>query len=154
MVISDRAIPRVLAVIPAIVVALAVRVLTLGTPPIVVRLGAAGVVAVACWTAYRLLTVRVTVGEDGLHVRGVLYDADVSWAQLDAVIVRPASWPVRLLLWGIVKPHTVSLAGPAKVLRPVALLSGPDDDAIDRVVGAIRARSGARLMPKPTMAGK
>ena len=143
IVISDRVIPRLLAVLPAIVVAVCVRVLTLGSPPIGARLAAAAAVALACWTGYRLLTVKVSVSEAGVHVRGVFYEADISWAQLDGVIVQPSSVAVRLLLWGIVKPQSVVLTGAARALRPVALISAPDDDAIDRVIGAIKVRSGA-----------
>lgn len=143
IVISDRVIPRLLAVLPAMVVAMCVRVLTLGSPPLAVRLAAAGAVAVSCWTAYRLLTVKVTVSEAGVHVRGVFYEADISWAQLDGVIVQPAAVAVRLLLWGIVSPQSVVLAGSARALRPMALISTPGDDAIDRVIGAIKVRSGA-----------
>lgn len=143
IVISDRVIPRLLAVLPGIVIAICVRVLTLGSPPLAARLAAAAAVAVASWTAYRLLTVKVTVSEDGVHVRGVFYEADIAWSQLDAVIVQPAAFAVRLLLWGVVKPQSVVLAGPARALHPVALISAPDDDAIDRVIGAIKVRSGA-----------
>jgi hypothetical protein len=143
IVISDRVIPRVLALLPAIVVALCVRVLTLGSPLLAARLAAAGTVAVMCWTAYRLLTVKVTVSEDGVHVRGVFYEADVAWSQLDGVIVRPAGVAVRLLLWGVIKPQSVVLAGSTRALRPVALISAPDDDAIEKAIGAIKVRSGA-----------
>jgi hypothetical protein len=145
--ISHRVVPRVLAILPAVVVALSVRVLTLGSPPVALRLAAAGVVAVACWTAYRLLTAKVTVTEDGVRVRGVLYDADVSWAELDTVIVRPASWPVRLLMWGVLRPQSVALSGASKVLSPIAMLSAPDDEEVDRAVGAMRVRSGAWRVP-------
>ena len=55
LVVSDRAVTRVLAVVPAAVVAVCVRVLTLGSPPTALRAGAAAVVAAPMWTVRALL---------------------------------------------------------------------------------------------------
>src|SRR3954452_9074291 len=107
IVIGDRAVARVLALLPAVVVAVCVRVLTLGSPPVAIRMVAAGAVAVSCWTAYRLLTAKVVVDEDAVRVRDVFYDARVPWAELESVEQVPAALPVRLLVWGVIEAHGV-----------------------------------------------
>ncbi|MDQ1699427.1 MAG: hypothetical protein QOG34_1290 [Frankiaceae bacterium] len=145
--VTHRTVPRALAVLPGLVVAACVRVLTLATPPIPVRMVAAAVIALACWTAYRLLTASLTVGEGGVHVRGVMYDADIPWADLHSVQVEPSNGPIRFLLWGMVTPRTVTLVCSNKMLRPVGMLSGPDDEDVDRAVGAMRVRSGVWRPP-------
>jgi hypothetical protein len=147
IVVTHRTVPRALAVLPGLLVAGCVRTLTLGTPPVALRAGAAALVALACWTAYRLLTASVTVGESGVRVRGVLYDADVPWADLHSVSLDDATGPVRFLLWGILSVRTVTLVCSGRILRPVAMFSGPDDEEIERAVGAIRVRSGVWRAP-------
>jgi hypothetical protein len=147
IVIRDRTVARVLALLPALVVAVCVRVLTLGSPPVAIRVLAAAAVAGCCWTAYRLLTASVTVSESGVRIRGVFYDADVTWEEV-MTVERATSGPMlRLLVWGVMSPHSVALVGRSRTLRPVALLSGADDDEVDRAVGAIRVRAGAWRLP-------
>ena len=82
---TDRTMARVLALLPAIVVAVAVRVLTLGQPPLAARLGAAAAIALASWIAYRLLTARVVVDETGLEIRGVFHEGQVLWSEIESV---------------------------------------------------------------------
>ena len=147
IVIRDRTVARVLAVVPAVVVALCVRLLTIGSPPVDLRVAAAALVAGACWTAYRLLTCKVVVSETGVAIRGVYYDADVTWEEILSV-ERATSGPVvRLLMWGVMSPHSVALVGRSRTLRPLALLSHADDDEVDRALGAIRVRAGAWRAP-------
>jgi hypothetical protein len=147
IVITHRTVPRALAILPGLLVAACVRTLTLANPPIALRLGAAALIAIACWTSYRLLTAAVTVGEAGVRVRGVTYDADIPWADLHSVSVDDAGGPVRFLLWGIVTARTVTLVCSGRILRPVAMLSAPDDEDVERAVGAIRVRSGVWRVP-------
>jgi hypothetical protein len=149
IVIGDRAVARVLAVLPAVVVAVCVRVLTLGAPPVAVRAAAAGVVAVSCWTAYRLLTAKVVVDENAVHVRDVFYEATVPWAELQSVELVPATLPVRLLVWGVMSPNGVRLQGRTRALRPIAMLSAHDDEQVERAVGAMTVRMGAWRVPEP-----
>src|SRR4051812_14990465 len=87
LVVTHRTVPRALAILPGLVVAACVRTLTLASPPVALRVAAAAVIALACWTSYRLLTAAVTVGDAGVRVRGVLYDADIPWADLHSVSV-------------------------------------------------------------------
>ena len=143
----DRIVARVLAVVPAIVVALAVRVMTLGTPPTPVRVLAAGTVAVAAWTAYRLLTVRVTIGDTEVHVRGVFYDAQLTYGELRSVTHDQPGIAVRALLYGAFKGRAVTLVAGGRTMRPLALLSFAEDMDIDRAVDAILVRSGAFRVP-------
>jgi len=147
IVIADRMPARVAAVLPAVVVALCVRVLTLGAPPVAERVAAAGVVAVCCWVAYRLLTVRMTVTDSGVNVRGVFYDAELPWSDMHGVELTRASAGMRLLLLGVMQPQVVALRLGKRVLRPVASVSGTDDDELERAVGAIRVRLGAWRVP-------
>jgi hypothetical protein len=140
LVIGDRAGARILALLPAIVIAVAVRVLTLADPATWLRLVAAGGIALSAWTAYRLLTARLVVSEEGLHVRGVFYDADVTWADLDAVSRTPSALPLRLLVWGIFSPESLTLHVAGRRLRPVAAISGADDDELHRVMTTLEAR--------------
>ena len=147
IVVTHRTVPRALAVLPGLAVVACVRALTLGTPPIPLRVAAAAVIALACWTSYRLLTASVTVGESGVRVRGVLYEADIPWADLHTVSIAPAGGAVRFLLWGMVAPRAVTLVCSGRILRPVGMLSGPDDEDVDRAVGAMRVRSGVWRVP-------
>jgi Bacterial PH domain len=140
IVIRDRAGARVLALVPALAVVVAVRLLTLGHPPVAVRVAAAAGVAVAAWVAYRLLTAKLVVSEDGLHVRGVFYEADVSWADLDDVSRAPSGLPLRLLVWGVFSPETVTLRASGRRLRPVAAITTSDDDELQRAMHAVQAR--------------
>ena len=143
IVITDRTMARVLALLPAIVVAVAVRILTLGQPLLAVRLGAAAAIAVASWIAYRLLTARVVVDETGLEIRGVFHEGRVLWSELDSVETGPASLGLRLLVWGVIKPHGLVLRGRSRTLRPIGAVCHPDDEDLQRALGAIRVRLGA-----------
>jgi hypothetical protein len=145
--VRDRTVTRAMALLPALVIAVCVRVLTLGTPPLALRLVAAGVIALCCWTSYRLLTASVTVTDAGVRVRGVMYDADVPWDDLHAVNVQPAGAAVRFLLWGMIAPRSVTLVCNGRILRPIGMLSGADDDDVDRAVGAMRVRCGVWRVP-------
>lgn len=145
--VTHRVVPRALAILPGLLVAACVRVMTLGTPPVEVRVAAAAAIALACWTSYRLLTASVTVAEAGVRVRGVLYDAEIPWDELHSVTVAPAAGAVRFLLWGMVTPQAVTLVCRGRILRPVAMLSVPEDEDVDRAVGAIRVRSGVWRVP-------
>src|SRR4051795_11618057 len=168
VVVADRLVARVLAVLPAIAVALAVRLLTLGhpplllrgarpppvpaglrggLPPLLLRVAAAASVALACWVAYRLLTARVVVTDHGVEVRGVLYDADIRWAELDGAEAGPAARPLQALVWGIMQPHGLVLRGRGRTLRPIAAVSHADDEDVLRAIAAIRARLGAWSVP-------
>ena len=140
IVIRDRAGARVLALIPAIVVVLSVRLLTLGTPPTWLRLVASGGVAVASWIAYRLLTAKLVIGEEGLHVRGVFYEADVDWAEVDDISRTPSGLPLRRLVWGVFSPETLTLRAAGRRLRPVAAITGSDDDELRQVMHTMQTR--------------
>jgi hypothetical protein len=140
IVIRDRVGARVLALIPGIVVVVSVRLLTLGNPPLWLRLASAAGVAVASWVAYRLLTAKLVVGEDGLHVRGVFYEADVAWADLDEVSRTPSGLPLRLLVWGVFSPETLTLRASGRRLRPVAAITRDDDDDLRTVMHAVQTR--------------
>jgi hypothetical protein len=144
IVVRDRVVPRILALLPAIAVAIAVRVMTLGSRPEPLRVAAAAVVALACWTAYRLLTVRVTVADHGIVVRGVFYDAEIGYDDLHAVAHSEPSLPVRVLIWGTMKGRAVTIEAAGRRMRPLALLSFADDVDIDRAVDAMVVRTGAR----------
>jgi len=147
IVVRDRVVPRVIAVVPAAVVALAVRTLTIGTPPAFVRVAAAALVALACWTAYRLLTVKVTIGSDHVHVRGVFYDAEIPYGDLRHVNHAEPSWAVRALVWGTMQARAVTFVVANRTMRPLALLSVAADVDIDRAVDAILVRTGACRVP-------
>jgi hypothetical protein len=151
IVVADRAVPRVLALLPGLAVVVAVRLLTLGAPPVPVRVVAAALIALAGWTAYRLLTASVTVGDRGVRVRGVFYDADVAWAELESVSVDRSGWALRTLLYGVFEPHTLLLSARGRRLRPVAALSRVDDEAVARAVGAMQVRLGAWGVPQPRL---
>lgn len=143
IVISDRTMARVVALLPAVAIAIAVRVLTLGQPPLAARLGAAAGVAVACWVGYRLLTARVAVGDGGIEVRGVLYEGLIPWTDLQAVECGPAPRALRMLVWGVMQPHGLVLHGRGRTLRPIAAVCGANDEELQRALGAIRVRLGA-----------
>jgi hypothetical protein len=147
IVITDRTMARVLALLPAIAVAVAVRLLTLGSPPLAVRLGAAAGIALACWMAYRLLTARVVVDEVGLEIRGVFHEGRVLWSELESADTGPASLGLRLLVWGVIRPHGLVLRGRTRTLRPIAAVCRDDDEDLMRALGAIRVRLGAWGVP-------
>jgi hypothetical protein len=147
IVVRDRVVPRVIAVLPAAVVALAIRILTIGTPPAAVRVAAAALVALACWTAYRLMTVKVTIGAEQVHVRGVFYEAEIPYGDLHAVQHAEPSWAVRALVWGTMQARAVTLVAANRRMRPLALLSVADDVDIDRAVDAMLVRTGACRVP-------
>ena len=121
--------------------------MTLGSPPAVLRVLAAAVVAVACWTAYRLLTVSVTIGDSEVHVRGVFYDANISYAELRSVTHAEPGLAVRALIWGAMKARAVTLVAAGRTMRPLALLSFAEDMDIDRAVDALLVRTGAFRIP-------
>jgi len=146
-VVRDRVVARLLAVIPAVFVALAIRVMTIGAPPVALRALAAGVIAVACWTAYRLLTVRVTIADTEVHVRGVFYDANISYAELRSVSHAEPGFAVRALIWGAMQARAVTLVAAGRTIRPLALLSFAEDMDIDRAVDALLVRTGAFRIP-------
>ena len=145
--VRDRVVARLLAVVPAVAVALAIRVMTLGSPPAALRILAAAVVAVACWTAYRLLTVSVTIGDSEVHVRGVFYDANISYAELRSVTHAEPGLAVRALIWGAMKARAVTLVAAGRTMRPLALLSFAEDMDIDRAVDALLVRTRAFRIP-------
>ena len=147
IVVRDRVVPRILAVIPAVFVAVAVRVLTLGTPPELLRIVAACVVTLACWTAYRLLTVSVTVGAEDVHVRGVFYDARIGYDDLRTVTHTQPGIAVRALIWGTMQTRAVTLEAAGRIMRPLAMLSFAEDMDIDRAVDAMLVRTGAYRIP-------
>jgi hypothetical protein len=147
IVVTDRVVPRILAVLPAVVIAVCVRVLTLGTPPAAVRLVAAAAVALAAWVGYRLLTVRVVVGDASIQVRGVFYDADIDYSEIADAEETSPHWAVRAVVWGLLRPTAVRLRTSSAALRPLALISAPDDEDVAKLLHAIRARSGAWRMP-------
>jgi hypothetical protein len=154
IVVRDRIVARILTVLPAVVVVLAVRVMTLGSRPEPLRLAAAGVVALACWTAYRLLTVRVTIGAEQVHVRGVFYDAQIGYDDLRTVTHNDPSLAVRALVWGTVQSRGVTIVAREQSIRPLALLSAADDVDIDRAVDALLVRTGAYRIPSQRHSGQ
>jgi len=143
IVITDRTMARILALLPAIAVAVAVRFLTLGNPTLWVRLAAAAGIAFASWVAYRLLTARVVVDEAGLEIRGVFHEGQVLWSEIESVDTVPASLGLRLLVWGVIKPHGLVLRGRTRTLRPIAAVCRDDDEDLMRALGAIKVRLGA-----------
>jgi hypothetical protein len=147
IVVADRIVPRMLAVVPGAVVAVAVRLMTLGTPPTALRLAAAPVVALACWTAYRLLTVKVTIGQTAVVVRGVFYDAEIGYGDLSAVDHTEPHLVVRAFIWGAMQARAVTLNAAGRKMRPLALLSFAEDMDIDRAVDAMLVRTGACRVP-------
>jgi hypothetical protein len=147
IVISDRTMARVLALLPALVIVAAVRVLTLGNPHVWERASAAVAVAAASWIAYRLLTARVVVGDSGVEVRGILYEGEIRWSDLHAVETRPAPRAIRALVWGVMQPHSLVLRGQTRTLRPIGAVCQADDEDLQRALGAIRVRLGAWGIP-------
>jgi hypothetical protein len=147
IVIEHSVAARVLAILPAAVVALAVRALTVVNSAVAARAAAAGVVAVSCWWVYRLLTARLVVAESGVHVRGVLYEADIPWTELEHVSVAPSGQVLQFLLLGIMRPHSLALRSGARTLRPIAAVNGGNDDEISRAVRMIRTRVGVWRVP-------
>ena len=138
---------RLLAVLPAIAVAVAVRVLTLGSPSLAVRVLSAAGIACAAWVAYRLLTSRVVVTEAGVEVRGIFYEGEIRWNDLEAVEVTAASRPLQALVWGVMKPESLVLHCRSRTLRPIAAVCPSDDEDLLRALGAIRVRLGAWGIP-------
>ena len=147
IVVRDRVVPRLLAIVPAVFVAVAVRVMTLGSPPALLRVAAACVVALACWTAYRLLTVSVTIGPEHVLVRGVFYDAEIGYGEVGAVTHGNPGFVVRALIWGTMQARAVTLVAAGRPMRPLALLSFAEDMDLDRAVDAILVRTGACRVP-------
>jgi hypothetical protein len=145
---SERTTGRLLALLPAIVIGVCVRVLTLTGTSLPVRAAAAGVVALAAWTSYRLLTARLSVDESGVAVRGVFYEAEIPWADVESAEIQPACRVIRGLVWGVMQPHHIELRTSGATLRPVVALGAADDDEMRRAVGAIRARIGSRHIPQ------
>jgi hypothetical protein len=146
IVASERRWGRLLALLPAVVIGLCVGVLTRTGAPLAVRVAAAGVVALAAWSSYRLLTARLAVDETGVTVRGVFYEADIPWSELRSAEIRPANLVLRCLAWNR-KPHRIELQTSGATLRPVVALGPADDDEMRRAVGAIRARVGSWSVP-------
>jgi hypothetical protein len=146
---SERTMGRLLALLPAVVIGVCVRILTLTGTVVAVRAAAAGVVAVAAWTSYRLLTARLCVDESGVMVRGVFYEAEIPWADVQAADIVPARRVVRGLVWGVMHPHHIRLRTSGGTLHPVVAIGPADDDEMRRAVGAIRARLGSRHIPSP-----
>ncbi len=136
-----------LALLPAVVVAVCVRVLTLTHPPVAARAAAAAGVAAAAWIAYRLLTVRLTVADDGIHVRGVWYEADIDWADVQAGGIAPATPALRALLWGVMAPQTLELRTTRGTLRPLVAVGPEDDDDLRRAATAVRLRIAGWTVP-------
>lgn len=147
IVIADRTMARVLALLPALAIAIAVRLLTLGTPALTVRVIAAAGIAVGAWIAYRLLTSKVTVSDGGVVVRGVFSEGQIAWSELETVEVVAAPLHLQALVWGVMQPHALVLHGRTRSLRPVAAMCRPDDEDMARAVGAIRVRLGAWGIP-------
>jgi hypothetical protein len=147
IVASERTMGRLLALLPAVVIGVCVRILTLTGASVPQRAAAAGVVAIAAWTSYRLLTARLLVDENGVSVRGVFYEAEVPWADLRSAEIRPAGRILRSLVWGMMQPHHIELRTTGATLRPVVAIGPADDDEMRRAVGAIRARLGSRHIP-------
>lgn len=149
IVIADRTMARVLALLPAIVVAVAVRLLTLGTPVLAIRFAAAAGIATAAWVAYRLLTSRVVVTDAGIDVRGVFCEGQIPWTELQTAEVAAAPKLFRALVWGVMEPQALVLRGRTRTLRPVAAMCRADDEELERALGAIRVRLGAWGVPAP-----
>lgn len=147
IVASERTLGRLLALLPAVVIGVCVRILTLTGASVPLRAAAAGVVAIAAWTSYRLLTARLSVDENGVSVRGVFYEAEVPWAELRSAEIRPTGRVLRSLVWGMMQPHHIELRTTGATLRPVVAIGPADDDEMRRAVGAIRARLGSRHIP-------
>ena len=147
IVIAERTMVRVLALLPAVAVAVAVRLLTLGSPALAVRALSAAGIAGAAWVAYRLLTSRVVVTEAGVEVRGVFYEGQISWTDLQTAEVTAASRPLQALVWGVMKPQGLVLHGRSRTLRPIAAVCPSDDEDLERALGAIRVRLGAWGIP-------
>jgi hypothetical protein len=147
IVISDRTMARVLALVPALVVVASARLLTLGSPRLWERVAAAVGVAAASWVAYRLLTARVVVGEGGVEVRGVLYEGEIRWTDLHAVEVARAPRAARALVWGVMQPYGLVLRGQGRTLRPIGAMCQADDEDLQRALGAIKVRLGAWGIP-------
>ncbi|HEU5034314.1 MAG TPA: PH domain-containing protein [Mycobacteriales bacterium] len=148
VVLEHLTVPRMLAVVPALAVAAAVRVLTWVTAPTAVRVLVAGVVAVACWAGYRTLTARLVIGADGIRVRGVFYDAQIPWRELRAAELRPANAGIRLLMWGLFPPHALELQLGSGALRPLAALGRRDDEQLRRALIAIRGHLFSARVPE------
>jgi hypothetical protein len=144
---SERTMGRLLSLLPAVVIGVCVRILTLTGTVVAVRAAVAGVVAIAAWTSYRLLTARLCVDENGVSVRGVFYEAEIPWADVRSAEIVPARRLIRGLVWGMMQPHHIELRTSGGTLRPVVAIGPADDDEMRRAVGAIRARVGSLNIP-------
>jgi hypothetical protein len=147
IVIAERTMVRLLALLPAIAVTVAVRLLTLGRPAPAIRITAAAAIAAAAWVAYRLLTSRVVVNDAGVEVRGVFYEGQIRWSDLETVEIATVSRPLQALVWGVMQPQGLVLRGRSRTLRPIAAVCPADDEELLRALGAIRVRLGAWGIP-------
>ena len=147
IVIADRTMARVLALLPAVAIAIAVRLLTLGNPIVAIRVCAAAGIALAAWVGYRLLTSRVVVTDAGVEIRGVFSEGQIGWTELETAEVVAAPRLLRALVWGVMKPQGLILHGRTRTLRPIAAVCPPDDEDLIRALGAIRVRLGAWGIP-------
>jgi len=103
-----------------------------------------------------LLTVSVTIRDTEVHVRGVFYDAKISYSELRSVSHAQPGFAVRALIWGAMKARAVTLVVAGRTMRPLALLSFAEDMEIDRAVDALLVRTGAFRIPtqrQPTQTG-
>jgi hypothetical protein len=147
IVIAERTMVRVLALLPAIAIVIAVHLLTLGSPDTAIHIASAVGIAAAAWVAYRLLTSRVVVNDAGVEVRGIFYEGQIRWTDLETAEVAEASRPLRALVWGVMTPHSLVLRGHSRTLRPIAAVCPSDDEELQRALGAIRVRLGAWGIP-------
>jgi hypothetical protein len=51
------------------------------------------------------------------------------------------------MLWGVLQPRAVVISGGGRRLRPIGMVSGHDDDDVERAVGAMQVRCGAWRVP-------
>jgi hypothetical protein len=147
IVIEHRLLSRLLTLFPAGLIGIAVRVAVVVRPSLPVRLAVAAVVAVCAWLAYRLLTARVVADDDGIRVRGVWYEADLSWQHIGAADVVPAHSVLQWLAWGIVAPFALRLHTTDRSLTPVGALCRADDEDVARLLTTVRLRTGGWRPP-------
>ena len=53
---------------------------------------------------------------------------------------RPSGLPLRLLVWGVFSPETLTLRAAGRRLRPVAAITGPDDDELRQAMRTMETR--------------